>query len=357
MEKKSIRAIGLMSGTSLDGLDLCCVDFTLEEGKWSYTIVKADSADYPQEIREKLATAQQMTALEYARFNSDYGIHLGQQVKRFIDKWDLHPDIIASHGHTIFHQPADRFTAQIGSGAGIAAETGVDCVCDFRTTDVALYGQGAPLVPIGDRSLFASYDYCLNMGGFSNISYNEGGVRKAYDISPVNYVLNHYMRQVGQEYDRDGETARSGKVCAELLERLNALEFYHRSGPKSLGREWVESDVLPLIDSFGLPLCDRLATFCEHVAIQIGSHVKGGRVLVTGGGALNKYLVERMQAVAPQCTYCIPDAFTINFKEALIFALLGAMYVFDIPSCLSSVTGARCDNVGGCLYKAPRKMH
>lgn len=296
-----------------------------------------------------------MSAEEYALFHSDYGIYLGQRVKAFIDRNGLEPDLIASHGHTIFHQPGIRFTAQIGSGAGIAAETEVDCVCDFRTTDVALFGQGAPLVPIGDRTLFAEYDYCLNMGGFSNISFNEGDVRSAYDISPVNYVMNHYTRTIGLDYDKDGEMARSGKVCEELLERLDNLEFYSMKGPKSLGREWVENEVIPLIDSYNLSIEDKLCTFCEHVAVQIGSHIKGGKVLLTGGGALNKYLVERMSARAPQCEYVVPDKLTINFKEALIFAFLGMLYICDMPNCLSSVTGAKFNCVGGALYKGRKR--
>ncbi|MDP3452920.1 MAG: anhydro-N-acetylmuramic acid kinase [Bacteroidales bacterium] len=347
-----VRIIGIMSGTSLDGLDLCFTQFDYRDGKWSYDILQAEAEDYPLEIKNKLATAQKMTALEYAHFNSDYGLYLGRRVKCFIDKYNLKPDYIASHGHTIFHQPAIRFTAQIGSGAGIAAESGVDTICDFRTTDVALYGQGAPLVPVGDRNLFAAFDYCLNMGGFSNISYNSGDTRVAYDISPVNYVLNHYTRKVGLDYDKDGEIARSGKCNSELLERLNNLDFYTKSGPKSLGREWVEDVVIPLIDSAGLSLEDRLTTFCEHVAIQIGGHIKSGKVLLTGGGAFNKYLVERMSANAPQCEYFVPDSMTVNFKEALIFAFLGALYISDMPNCLKSVTGAKYDNIGGALYKA-----
>ncbi len=349
------NVIGLMSGTSLDGLDLCCVTFKYDDGKWEYQIVKAEDEPYPDDIKQKLASAQNMSAEEYALFHSDYGIYLGQRVKAFIDRNGLEPDLIASHGHTIFHQPAIRFTAQIGSGAGIAAETEVDCVCDFRTTDVALFGQGAPLVPIGDRTLFADYDYCLNMGGFSNISFNEGDVRSAYDISPVNYVMNHYTRTIGLDYDKDGEMARSGKVCEELLDRLNNLEFYSMKGPKSLGREWVENEVIPLIDSYDLSIEDKLCTFCEHVAVQIGSHIKGGKVLLTGGGALNKYLVERMSARAPQCEYVVPDKLTINFKEALIFAFLGMLYICDMPNCLSSVTGAKFNCVGGALYKGRKR--
>lgn len=349
------NVIGLMSGTSLDGLDLCCVTFKYDDGKWEYQIVKAEDEPYPDDIKQKLASAQNMSAEEYALFHSDYGIYLGQRVKAFIDRNGLEPDLIASHGHTIFHQPGIRFTAQIGSGAGIAAETEVDCVCDFRTTDVALFGQGAPLVPIGDRTLFADYDYCLNMGGFSNISFNEGDVRSAYDISPVNYVMNHYTRTIGLDYDKDGEMARSGKVCEELLDRLNNLEFYSMKGPKSLGREWVENEVIPLIDSYNLSIEDKLCTFCEHVAVQIGSHIKGGKVLLTGGGALNKYLVERMSARAPQCEYVVPDKLTINFKEALIFAFLGMLYICDMPNCLSSVTGAKFNCVGGALYKGRKR--
>jgi anhydro-N-acetylmuramic acid kinase len=331
---------------------MCYTEFNLDNGKWSYKILKAESEEYPADIKEKLANAQKMTALEYALFNSDYGLYVGQRVKEFINKYDLKPRYIASHGHTIFHQPSKRFTAQIGSGAGIAAESGIDTICDFRTTDVALWGQGAPLVPVGDRNLFAEFSYCLNMGGFSNISFDGGDKRIAYDISPVNYVLNHYTRGIGLEYDKDGEIARKGNVHAELLNKLNNLDFYTKSGPKSLGREWVEEVVIPLIDSFELLLEDKLATFCEHVAIQIGSHIKKGKVLLTGGGAFNKYLVERMAKNAPQCEYYVPDAMTVNFKEALIFAFLGALYAHDIPNCLSSVTGAKYDNIGGALYKA-----
>jgi len=350
-----VKIIGLMSGTSLDGLDMCYAGFELKDNKWEYTIFAAEAEEYPAEIKSKLAEAQNMTALEYALFNSDYGLYLGQRVKLFIDKNKISPDYIASHGKPIFHQPHKRFTAQIGSGAGVAAESGVDCICDFRTTDVALYGQGAPLVPIGDRHLFHQYDYCLNLGGFSNISSESGnGSRIAYDISPVNYVLNHYTRQIGLDFDRDGIMASQGSLCMPLLERLNNLSFYNMSGPKSLGREWVEEEVIPLIDSFGLSMNDKLNTFCEHVALQIAKHIKGGKVLVTGGGAFNKYLIERMSANAKHCEYIVPDSMTINFKEALIFAFLGALYACDRPNCMSSVTGAKYDCIGGALYKAKK---
>ena len=349
---KSLKIIGLMSGTSLDGLDICYVDFKYNNGKWEYEILCAEDEAYPDDVKHKLATAQSMTAYDYALFNSDYGIYLGERVKAFMDKTGTKPHFIASHGSTVFHQPAIRFTAQIGSGAGIAAETGVDTICDFRTTDVALFGQGAPLVPVGDRNLFSDFDYCLNLGGFSNISSESGDSRIAYDISPVNYVINKYMREVGEEFDRDGEVASKGKVSAELLDQLNNLPFYTMKGPKSLGREWVESDVFPLMDKYSLSLEDKLRTFYEHVAMQISKHIKGGKVLLTGGGALNKFLVERMQACAPQCEYVIPSTQTINFKEALIFAFLGALFVANQPNCMNTVTGAKYNCIGGALYKS-----
>ena len=351
--QEGISALGLMSGTSLDGLDLCLARFTLHNGKWSYAITQADSVTYPAELKNALSTAQTMTALDYARLHSDYGIYLGEQVRLFMEKYGVRPQLVASHGHTIFHQPSIRLTSQIGSGAGIAAESGIPVVCDFRTTDVALHGQGAPLVPVGDRNLFGDYDYCLNLGGFSNISSEApDGSRKAYDITAVNYVLNHYTRLEGEDYDKDGLRARRGKVHEAVLDALDRLPFYKQGGPKSLGREWVEEEVFPLIDSFGLGTDDVLATYCEHVAVQTASHVKpGSRVLVTGGGAFNRYLMERMAERAPRVVYFIPDALTVNFKEALIFAFLGVLYVCGIPSCLSSVTGSLHDNIGGALYK------
>ena len=365
-----VDIIGLMSGTSLDGLDICLARFFLRDGKWTYKTLIAEDESYPADLKARLSRAQTMSAEEYALLHSDYGLYLGARVKAFMERHSLR-DIaaIASHGQTVFHQPHLRFTGQIGSGAGIAAISGVDTICDFRTTDVALGGQGAPLVPIGDRNLFGDYDYCLNIGGFSNISSegtkNGKAIRVAHDISPVNYVLNHYTRGIGLEYDRDGEIARSGNICRDLLKKLNALPFYSMEGPKSLGREWVETEVIPLIESARsedgnpLTLADKLATFTEHAAYQISLNVRQNnaekaKVLVTGGAAFHKYLLERMRFNAPHAQFIVPDEITVKFKEALIFAFLGALYLADMPNCMSSVTGAEYDCIGGAMYKAGR---
>ncbi len=372
-----VGVIGLMSGTSLDGLDICHAHFFLRNNKWSYETFHAEEVEFPASLKDRLSRAQTMTAQEYALLHSDYGLFLGECVKDFMKKhglsaampicMDSHREVavVASHGQTVFHQPHLKFTGQIGCGAGIAAVSGVDTVCDFRTTDVALGGQGAPLVPIGDRHLFGGYDYCLNLGGFSNISFedNTNNKRLAHDISPVNYVLNHYTRLMGMEFDKDGAIAHGGKICSKLLSNLNALPFYTQKGPKSLGREWVETEVIPLIDSARgdggepLSLADKLATFVEHAAYEISLNVcqKGDtkvKVLTTGGGAFNKYLLERMKFNAPHADFFVPDSITVKFKEALIFAFLGVLYIADMPNCMSSVTGAAYDCIGGAMYKS-----
>lgn len=356
MKDFRITAIGLMSGTSLDGLDACCATFTRTDGRWDFAIDAARGYDYPDELKYRLGTAaQQMSARDFVAFHSEYGKFLGERVTDFIKEFGVKPDIIASHGHTIFHEPERRIMFQIGDGAAIAAETRVPVVSDFRRLDIMLGGQGAPLVPIGDRLLFADYDFCLNIGGFSNISYDSGGERLAFDISPVNYVLNHYCRRQGLEFDRDGLIARSGNVDTALLNALDALPFYAKTGAKSLGREWVEKEIFPMIDARPLAFADILATFTEHAARQVANVVRrvgkqSPTMLITGGGAMNIYLVERIRKLS-SCKVEIPSRQIIEFKEALIFAFLGALYMAGEASCLRSVTGAACDNIGGMLFK------
>ena len=350
--KQSMTSIGLMSGTSVDGLDVCQATFTLEDGKWSFQIDCARGYEYPDELKRKLGKdVQHMSAYAFVAFHSEYGRYLGQRVNEFMKEFGVKPDIIASHGSTVFHEPGKKIMCQIGDGAAIAAVTKVPTVSDFRRLDIMLGGQGAPLVPIGDNLLFGEYDYCLNIGGFSNISFREGEKRIAFDISPVNYVINRFTRSIGLEMDRDGEIASRGTVHQPLLEALNALDYYHRPYPKSLGREWVENNVFPLLDAAGLSLEDVLRTYYEHCAEQLARVTVPGRsLLVTGGGAYNKFLIERMRELSG-CNIVIPEPAIIEYKEALIFAFLGVLYMMGEPSCLKSVTGAERDNIGGMLFK------
>ncbi|MBQ8703821.1 MAG: anhydro-N-acetylmuramic acid kinase [Bacteroidales bacterium] len=343
-----MNILGLMSGTSLDGVDLalCALD------RNSYSILAAETVPYPAEWRQRLSSLERASALEYAKSNVELGHYFGKIINQFIDSRKLAVDAIASHGHTIFHQPALGLTTQIGDGDAIAAETGLPVVSNFRTLDVALGGQGAPLVPIGDELFFGQYDACLNLGGIANISYRHEGKRIAFDICPCNMALNRLAARLGLEYDRDGETARRGMLNERLNERLNMIEYYAIEPPKSLGKEWFVEEFWPLLEASSLPTEDLLATVTRHIAGQVAQVLHReqiGTLLVTGGGALNRYLVECIRDASPEVEVTIPDRLIVNYKEALIFALLGYLRLKGEVNTLASVTGARCDSVGGTV--------
>ena len=354
--KQDIRnvyhVIGLMSGTSLDGVDLASCVFTKQDNHWRYQIESAKTISYSEEWLSLLPSLMRADAYTYAKANSDLGYYFGRLIKEFISEYKLEADFVASHGHTIFHQPILGLTTQIGSGATIAATCGLPVVCDFRSTDVAHGGQGAPLVPVGDSLLFSDYEFCLNLGGFSNVSYHVDGQRVAYDVCPVNTILNQLAQRAGLEYDRDGLMSRMGSVDSILLEKLNAQDYYDLNPPKSLGFEWTNSYIWPIINETKLSIPDLLRTFIEHVAIQLAnalSDFKRGKILVTGGGAKNIFLVERFAAHSKH-ELIIPENKIIDYKEALIFAFLGVLRVRKETNCLSSVTGANGDSIGGAIY-------
>ena len=341
-----------MSGTSLDGLDIAYCEFESQEPAWSFKIQYAETVPYDEVWRKRLASLENGSAHDLAITDIEYGHFIGRLTKMFLDKRNIRPHFIASHGHTIFHQPEKGITWQIGKGSCIAAETGLPVVCDFRSLDVAIGGQGAPLVPIGDRMLFGEFDYCLNLGGFANISYEENGERIAYDIAPVNIVLNHLTRRIGKPFDPSGQMARIGNLSPTLLASLNHIGYYDQIPPKSLGKEWVQANIFPLLDHSSVLLNDQLNTFCEHVAIQIAKSTAGnkrGKILTTGGGAFNEYLIERITQLS-QHEIILPDENTINFKEALIFAFLGVLRWRKETNCLRSVTGAVKNTSGGSIY-------
>jgi anhydro-N-acetylmuramic acid kinase len=278
---------------------------------------------------------------------------LANIISNFIAKNNLkNLDAICSHGHTILHQPQNAFTLQIGNLPKIAKLINQKVVCDFRVQDVELGGQGAPLVPIGDQILFSEFDYCLNLGGFSNISFENDGKRIAFDISPVNTVLNFYANTIGLKYDDKGSISKLGVTSKEVLEELNTLEFYQKTFPKSLGFEFVKTTILPLIEKYSLSVEDKLRTFTEHIAFQIAKALpkKQGKLLITGGGAYNDFLIRQIEDNLPEMEIVIPDAKTIEFKEALIFALLGVLRLRNEINVLSSVTGASADHSSGEIY-------
>lgn len=345
----NVTAVGMMSGTSLDGIDLALCRFTRIAGEWKYEIIDAKTIDYPLEWTKKLKNASNLKAIDFLLLHNEYGRFIGELINEFLEGKIL-PDLICSHGHTIFHQPENRFTFQLGNGAFIASGTGITTVSDFRNLDVALGGQGAPLVPIGDKLLFGEYDYCINLGGFANISFEQNNQRIAFDICPVNIILNYLAGQRGLPFDYNGELGNSGNVNNALLKSLNALEYYQQLSPKSLGREWIEQKVIPLLQGSDLTIGDQAATFYEHISLQI-SKILGskGKILFTGGGTKNTFLLKRIRSKVT-CQIVIPEEKLINFKEALIFAFLGVLASDNKINCLSSVTGAKADSVTGTVF-------
>jgi anhydro-N-acetylmuramic acid kinase len=352
MFKEYYNVIGVMSGTSLDGVDLACIKFNISE-RWTFKICQSETISYSEKWQNKLNNAIHYSETELDQLSLDYTKLLASIISDFINKHDLSEiDAICSHGHTILHQPQNGFTLQIGNLPLLGELLKYKIVCDFRVQDVQLGGQGAPLVPIGDEILFSEYDYCLNLGGFSNVSFNENGKRIAFDISPVNTVLNYYANELGFPYDDAGNLAKSGNINEDLLNLLNQIDFYKAAYPKSLGMEFVNHTIFPLMHSFSIPTNDKLRTFVEHIVIQIAAvclkpHAK---LFVTGGGVYNQFLIERVLQYLPMTNVVIPDDKTIQFKEALIFALLGVLKLRDEVNVLSSVTGAKVNHSSGTIY-------
>lgn len=353
LSKNQYRVIGLMSGTSMDGLDICCVDFKINNvTNVTFSVIHCETIQYTSFWKQRLKDAHLLSAMELQALDAEYGKFIGQTVSDFVQRLGLKDiDLVASHGHTIFHQPERGFTLQIGAGSHIAAQCGMTVVSDFRSGDVALGGQGAPLVPIGDQLLFSDYDACVNLGGFANISFDYHGNRVAFDICPVNIVLNELCQKIGQEYDAYGEIAKAQLLDQQLLDSLNQLPFYRQSFPKSLGREWVESYINPLLEASEISIERKIATFTHHIAQQLNlilSQLNATNILLSGGGAYNDYLIGLLNVKGE---IHLPPKEIIEFKEALVFAFLGVLRIENQVNVLSSVTGACRDSSSGMLWE------
>jgi anhydro-N-acetylmuramic acid kinase len=349
---KIYSIVGVMSGTSLDGVDLCWVKFSKKEN-WSFDILAAETHNYTPSIKSRLQSAIALSSEALIKLDRDYTMHLAECLKLFIKKYKIkNLDAVCSHGHTIFHQPDKGITFQIGNLPILADAIKQTVVCDFRVQDVAMGGQGAPLVPIGDLLLFPHYDFCLNLGGFANISFQKNSQRIAFDICPANITLNHYAQLLGCPFDNNGEFAKKGALNSPLLEALNNLEFYKKQPPKSLGLEWVQNEIYDLVDAFDLSPHSILRTLVEHSAIQIVNILKKQDLksgLYTGGGVLNSFLMHR---ISKHYAHQISDQNLdlVHYKEALVFAFLGVLKLRGEVNCLRSVTGAKQDHSSGKIY-------
>jgi anhydro-N-acetylmuramic acid kinase len=349
LNRNSLRVLGAMSGTSADGIDFALTELSGDGVVMQHRVLAAETVSYSNLWLNQLREAEQCSAVRLAELHALYGKHTGEAARDFLQRFGLQADVLSMHGHTLFHQPGRGFTFQLGSGAAAAAAAGLITVSDFRSTDVAYGGQGAPLVPLGDRLLFSEADACLNLGGFANVSYETPNGRIAFDICAVNYVLNRLAQRLGKAYDESGHLAQKGTLLAPLLEQLERLPWYTLPAPKSLGREWVEAEIFPLLTENFTPE-DLLHTFTEHTAIRLSEVCKTkGTVLITGGGTHNSYLLERCRHYG-FTNQLIPNRQTIDFKEAVVFALLGWLRLQQLPNALGSVTGALSNSSGGAVY-------
>ncbi len=357
-----------MSGSSLDGLDIVYVHIVETGGKWSFEIINADCYPYPDVWIAQLRHATSLNASDYHLLHTAYGHYTGEQVNRFIEAFGLQHkvDLIASHGHTTFHIPAKRMTAQLGDGAAIAAITGLPVISDLRAMDVALGGEGAPIVPIGEKLLLHEYDFLLNLGGIANISAKTGGEYIAFDVCAANKILDMLVAKEGKAYDEDGAMAASGEVHESLLKSLDGFEYYSKGYPKSLANDFGIDTVFPLVEQSSLSVRDAFRTYVEHIVMQVKnavlmilnnerlqvSSVMDQRLLITGGGALNTFLVSRLREVFQELKIdmVVPENSLINYKEALIMALIGVLRWREEYNVLSSVTGASRSSIGGALW-------
>lgn len=339
-----------MSGTSLDGIDLCLCQFNKTENKTSFKILAAETIQYEKKWKEILSNIHKASAKDYFETNALYGKFIAEKIINFLHKNNLTADYIASHGHTVFHQPQLGYSTQIGCGATIAALTGIDTICDFRSLDVALGGQGAPLVPIGDRDLFGDNEACLNLGGIANISFSKNNQTLAFDICMFNLVLNYITKKINLEYDAFGQLASIGKINLNLLKDLLNIQTHF----KSLGREFFENEFLPILEGIELSTNDKLASCVEYMVIKITTTIHENNlksILITGGGAYNTFFVHQLRKRFDGIVN-VPSADIIEFKEAIIFAYLGYLRIHEEVNTLKSVTKSSRDSIGACVYKS-----
>ena len=351
--KNSYNVIGVMSGTSLDGIDLCFSNFSYDNKNWKFIIKVSDTVPYEKSWITKLTNAHSLSEIKLKDLDLEFTSYLSKIILGFIHKNQIsNIDFISSHGHTVFHEPKKQITYQIGNRVELYNLTNIPVVCDYRIQDVQLGGQGAPLVPIGDLLLFSDYSHCLNLGGFSNISIKSNNNIIAYDICPVNIVLNKYSRLIGFDFDMKGQISKSGNINNNLLKSLNEILYYNLTHPKSLGLEWVENKIFPLIDSYKISVQDILRTYVEHIAIQISNNLEGDnlKILISGGGVKNKFLIERIKDLSDKNLEIISENIT-DYKEALIFGFLGVLRIRNENNCLKSVTGANIDHSSGVIFQ------
>ena len=347
------NVVGIMSGTSLDGLDVVFSKLSFNK-TWFYEIIDGETYEYPPSWKIELQNAHNLKARDLVFLDKKLGNYIGEKINNFLKEKKIQKsqiDLISSHGHTLFHEPENNLTKQIGDGAYICSTTNIKTVSDFRTIDVAFGGQGAPLVPMGDQLLFGNYKGCLNLGGIANISYNLNDKRIAGDVNFANIISNYLSNKIGYSFDKDGELAKQGKLDEDLIFKLEELDFYKKKFPKSLGVEDFNQWYKPLFEKSKSSLNDQLYTSGTHLCKTIKNIFKfdtNQTLLITGGGAYNKFWVDKLKQLKIKAI--IPETKLIDFKEALIFSLLGVLKLRSEINILASVTGSSKDLSAGVIY-------
>ncbi|MCC7297729.1 MAG: anhydro-N-acetylmuramic acid kinase [Bacteroidia bacterium] len=352
-----MKVLGIMSGSSMDGVDLCLAALTQENGQWNYSIIATQTVPFEEKWRVRLSQLRYQNSEVFVKTDVFFGRYLGELVNKFLSENNETADLVASHGHTVFHDPQGWITSQIGDGATLSAVSNLPVVSDFRRADVALGGQGAPLVGLGDELFFGEYDMCLNLGGFCNISSVQNGSRVAFDIAPCNIILNRLARDKGKKYDDGGMIAESGSAIYPLLNHLNEIPFYKAAYPKSLGRDWINKEFWHIVREYDTESVEnKMKTLVMHIAQQIANSIDdlvgdnglGKRILVTGGGVHNTCLIDHLKSET-EAEIVIPSKDIVDYKEALVFGLLGAMRVHNQQNTQNSATGAAAATVAGAL--------
>lgn len=365
MKKSTYQIIGLMSGSSLDGIDLAHCSFESHGKNLHWKLNAASTLPFSKEWTNKLLELTQSNSKTLLAAHAAFGRYLGEQVNHFLQEQQLNCDIVASHGHTIFHYPEEQFTFQLGDGAAIAATTGIPTIDRFRAMDMAFGGQGAPVAPIVDRYLFEGYDYYLNIGGIANISAPIRDHRMvAFDIGGANQILDALAQIDGHSYDDKGKIAASGTPIPMLYDQINALPYFSESYPKSLGNDWVLDQQTSVYLQHTGKTADKLSTACKQLAYQTAKAIlqiqnqekqqkSAYKMLVTGGGAWNTFLIQQIRdACQKVCNLAIhiPSDEIIGFKEAILMALMGYLRMTKQNNCLATATGATQDSVSGSLH-------
>ncbi len=366
------HVVGLMSGSSLDGIDLSYCSYSTSGDAFDWELLNHATYPIPDTWKSRLLHLPEQSAKTFVKTHTYFGHFLSEVINDFIERQKITPDFIASHGHTIFHEPNKRFTTQIGCGAAIATQTGLPVINDFRIQDISINGEGTPLAPAADLFLFEGYDFYLNLGGIANLTAKTVDQLVAFDVCPANQLLNFLANQINLAYDKDGILAKSGQLLPALMERLRDFEYYRMSYPKSLDNSWIKKEVLSIFQQFEEPVQDKLHTTCKFIAEEITNSLstviqslKMGKnnhykLLATGGGTFNEFLLECIVESNTKgnlpIEVVLPEKEIIDFKEAILMGLLGVLRVQNRPNCFASVTGAKYDTIGGIVHQGTTKF-